>query len=113
MSKPEEGRFLPWLAAGPSSARSPLPGASPKAGESISMQRGGGCTAEGGREQGAGAMVGTCRVTGARQYLLMVLSITNSKLNPGTHEMELFFSLSLGLHTKEYFPSASTLLSPE
>lgn len=33
-----------------------------------------------------------CTVTGAQQYLLVVLSISNSKLNPGTHEMELFFS---------------------
>lgn len=83
MSVPEEGRFLSWQAAGPSSALSPLPGASPGAGESlISMRMGGGWRAEGGRERGAGATAGTCGVTGAQQYSLVVSASATASWTP-------------------------------
>lgn len=75
-------------------------------------QRGGGWRAEGGREHGAGAAAGTRRVTGAQQYSLAVLSICNNEPDPGTCELGLIFSWSLGLHAQVSSPSASALLTP-
>jgi len=89
-----------------------LPSASPGAGESLSTQREGEWRAEGGRECGAGVMAGMCRVTGARQYLLAVLSVSNCELDLITQELGLLFSWSLGLHTRASSPSASALLPP-
>lgn len=66
-----------------------------------------------GREHGAGATAGMCGVTSARQYLLAVFSICNSKLDPGARELGLLFSWSLGLQARASSHSASALLSPK
>lgn len=51
---PEEGRFLPWWSAGPCSALSSLPGASPRAGESLLLSDMKGRRMEGGRQRALG-----------------------------------------------------------
>lgn len=109
MSVPEEGRFLPWRSAGPCSALSSLPGASPGAGESLLSSDTKGM--EGGRQRAWGwGHGGTCRVTRAQQCLLrVVLGICNSRQDPSTPELGLF----LGLHMQPLSCSASALLSPK
>lgn len=51
---PEEGRLLPWWSAGPCSALSSLPGASPGAGGSFLLSDMKGRWMEGGRQRALG-----------------------------------------------------------
>lgn len=51
---PEEGRLLPWSSAGPCSALSSLPGASPGAGGSFLLSDMKGRWMEGGRQRALG-----------------------------------------------------------